>query len=38
MAEKAEAAGAEVVPGTLGETDALARLVVERAEAALAPG
>ncbi len=38
MAEHAVAAGAEVVPGTLGETDALARLVVQRAEAALAPG
>jgi len=33
MAKYATAAGAEVVPGTLGETDALARLVVQRAEA-----
>ena len=38
MVKYAEAAGAEVVPGTLGDTEALARLVVGRAQAALARG
>ncbi|MEO7236875.1 MAG: CbiX/SirB N-terminal domain-containing protein [Lapillicoccus sp.] len=38
MAEQAQAVGAVVVPGTLGETEALARLVVARAEATLASG
>ncbi len=37
MVKHAEAAGAEVVPGTLGETTALARLVVQRAEAVVGP-
>jgi sirohydrochlorin ferrochelatase len=37
MVEQSEAAGATVVPGTLGETDALADLVVRRAREA-APG
>jgi uroporphyrin-III C-methyltransferase/precorrin-2 dehydrogenase/sirohydrochlorin ferrochelatase len=36
MVTHAEKAGAEVVPGTLGETDALADLVVHRAREALA--
>jgi len=38
MVEHAEATGAQVVPGTLGGTEALARLVVERAEAVVADG
>ncbi|MDQ6894986.1 MAG: sirohydrochlorin chelatase, partial [Actinomycetota bacterium] len=37
MVKHAEAAGAEVVAGTLGETTALARLVVQRAEAVVGP-
>jgi sirohydrochlorin ferrochelatase len=35
MVTYAEKAGAEVVPGTLGETDAFADLVVQRAREAL---
>lgn len=38
MVEHSLAVGAVVVPGTLGGTDALARLVVRRAEQARAPG
>jgi uroporphyrin-III C-methyltransferase/precorrin-2 dehydrogenase/sirohydrochlorin ferrochelatase len=38
MVTYAEKAGAEVVPGSLGETDALADLVVQRAREALATG
>ena len=38
MVTHAEKAGAEVVPGTLGETDAFADLVVRRAREALAGG
>jgi uroporphyrin-III C-methyltransferase/precorrin-2 dehydrogenase/sirohydrochlorin ferrochelatase len=38
MVTFAEKAGAEVVPGSLGETDALAELIVRRAREALAPG
>lgn len=36
MAEQAARLGAEMVPGALGDTDTLARLVVRRAEEALA--
>jgi hypothetical protein len=35
MVTYAEKAGAEVVPGTLGQTDAFADLVVQRAREAL---
>ena len=38
MVNYADKAGAEVVPGSLGETDALADLVVQRAGEALATG
>ncbi|MEP6649603.1 MAG: uroporphyrinogen-III C-methyltransferase [Lapillicoccus sp.] len=38
MVTHSEKAGAEVVPGTLGETDALADLLVRRAREALAAG
>ena len=38
MVTHAEKAGAEVVPGTLGETDALAELLVHRAREALSAG
>ena len=38
MVTHAEKAGAEVVPGTLGETDALADLLVHRAREALSAG
>jgi uroporphyrin-III C-methyltransferase/precorrin-2 dehydrogenase/sirohydrochlorin ferrochelatase len=38
MVTYAEKAGAEVVPGSLGETDALADLVVQRAREAMATG
>jgi uroporphyrin-III C-methyltransferase / precorrin-2 dehydrogenase / sirohydrochlorin ferrochelatase len=38
MVTYAEKAGAEVVPGSLGETDALADLVVQRAREVLATG
>jgi enhancing lycopene biosynthesis protein 2 len=38
MVTYAEKADAEVVPGSLGETDALADLVVQRAREALATG
>ncbi|HYQ34017.1 MAG TPA: CbiX/SirB N-terminal domain-containing protein, partial [Lapillicoccus sp.] len=37
MVTHAEKAGAEVVPGTLGQTDALADLLVHRAREALSP-
>jgi hypothetical protein len=38
MVTYADKAGAEVVPGSLGETDALADLVVQRAGEAVATG
>lgn len=38
MVEQAAAAGATMVPGTLGDTEELAELVVRRAEEALAAG
>ena len=38
MADRAQAVGAQVVPGTLGATDALAALVVRRAREAVDAG